>query len=301
MSAAERAAVEHCACPLCGVDQPRPTPFGEGPYRVSRCSRCRLWYLSERMPEAAMLAAYADDAYFEGGDAGYTAYQAQEESLVRTFARLLDRMAAMGATGGSVLDVGCGYGYFLKAAAGHFERRCGTDYSPRAAEIARGSAEAVWTGGVRDIPVGERFDVVVALHVVEHVYDPRAFVADLVDRTRDGGWVLLAAPDMGSFWRHLMRGSWPSFKIPEHVTFYDRSTLSALLGGHPHATEVVPVPYASAFPLGEVFAKLGVPAPRSERLRSMSLWIPRTTVAVAARVRRPAAGPGAISAEPPGT
>jgi 2-polyprenyl-3-methyl-5-hydroxy-6-metoxy-1,4-benzoquinol methylase len=246
--------VERCSCPMCGSDRAEETRFSDGPYRVARCRECRLWYLRDRLPERVMLEAYADDDYFEGGGGGYAAYDSQEQSLTATFSRLLRRLSAMGATGGSVLDVGCGYGYFLAAATGYYGRRCGTDFSPRAAEIARRSCDEVWLGGVEDIPPGEKFSVVVALHVVEHVYDPVAFVARLIDRIRDGGHLVLAAPDMGSFWRHLMGRRWPSLKLPEHVAFYDRSTLAALVRTDPRVTEVRGVPYASAFPLGEVLA-----------------------------------------------
>lgn len=41
--------------------------------------------------------------------------------------------------------------------------------------------------------------------------------------------MVVAAPDMGSWWRWLMGHHWPLFKIPEHVLYFDRKSLKALV------------------------------------------------------------------------
>jgi 2-polyprenyl-3-methyl-5-hydroxy-6-metoxy-1,4-benzoquinol methylase len=223
---------------------------------------------------------YARADYFEGGESGYDCYASQEEALRATFRRLLDAMSRRGMCGGSVLDVGCGYGYFLQEAAAYFSNRLGTDYSEGALDRARRHADAVYLGGADDVPVELQQDCIVALHVVEHVYDPRRFVAELFRRLKPGGTLLLAAPNMGSWWRHAMGRRWPSFKYPEHVAYYDRRTLQQLMA------TVVPeslqsIPYPHAFPVNLVLQKLRLP--RLDLLNGRSMWLPATTVAIAAR------------------
>jgi len=274
---------ESCACPLCGADRPVHAGYAMDGYEAVRCGACGAWYLSPRLAEAAMAAAYARDDYFEGGDSGYAAYAAQEKSLRGTFRRLLGEMRGRGIAGGSLLDVGCGYGYLLDEARPFFAQRAGTDFSPAAAERARSFGAEVWTGGVDAVPPGRVFDCVTALHVVEHVYHPHPFVAQLAERIRPGGWLVLAAPDAGSFWRRLMGRRWPSWKFPEHVMFYDRTTLERLVRALPRAAEIVPLPYPHAFPLSEVAAKLRLRAPKA--IAGRNLWLPATTVCVAARLR----------------
>ncbi|HEU4454878.1 MAG TPA: class I SAM-dependent methyltransferase [Longimicrobium sp.] len=273
---------EECPCPLCGADRPERAGYRADGFEAVRCGACGAWYLSPRLTEEAMLQAYARDDYFEGGESGYAAYAAQERSLRGTFARLLREMRGRGMTGGSLLDVGCGYGYLLEEAAGFFDVRAGTDFSPAAAEEARGRGAEVWVGGVEAVPEGRLFDCVTALHVVEHVYHPHDFVQALAGRVRPGGWLVLAAPDMGSFWRKGMGRRWPSWKFPEHVMFYDRRSLERLARGLPRVAELRPLPYPHAFPVAEVAAKLGLRAPGL--LASRNLWLPATTVAVAARL-----------------
>jgi 2-polyprenyl-3-methyl-5-hydroxy-6-metoxy-1,4-benzoquinol methylase len=273
-------ALEFPACPLCGSEERHEKVYGFAPFAVARCRRCRLWYLSPRLAEPLMRASYADDAYFEGGAAGYSSYQAQEATLRPTFRRFLGELERRGMAGGRLLEVGCAYGFFLDEARGFFTHRTGTDYSPAALEKAAGRADRLLLGGTEQIAPGELFDSIACIHVIEHIYDPVAFLRTLTRHLRPGGWLLLATPDMGSFWRPLLRYRWPFFKIPEHVTYLDRRTLAALLrrGG---LDGVQSLPYASAFSLELIGEKLGrrIPAAWKDR----QLWLPATTIAAAGR------------------
>lgn len=280
--------VETTDCPLCGTSEREPTPYGRGPLRVARCSSCRVYYLSPRLTPDRMAEFYRDDSYFEGdlpGDAGagYSSYRGQERSLRKTFARLLGELERRDLTGGGLLDVGCGYGYLLEAARKHFSRRVGTEMSAAAAEIARRTSAEIHVGGLEALPGDEEFHLVVALHVIEHVYEPVQFIDRALSRVENGGHLLLATPDMGSLWRRILGRAWPSFKYPEHVVFYDRSTLSNLLQRFPSVPDVRSIPYPHAFPLGDVLSKMGLAAPRS--LESLPIWIPGTTIALLATCR----------------
>jgi SAM-dependent methyltransferase len=273
-------ALEHPACPLCGGEERRESIYVFPPFAVARCRGCRLWYEYPRLAEPVMHASYADDAYFEGGEAGYSSYQAQETTLRPTFRRFLRELSRRGMTGGRLLEVGCAYGYFLDEAKGFFDHRTGTDYSPAALEKARGRADHLLLGGLDQIPPGELFDCAACIHVIEHIYDPVGFLRELASHLRPGGWLLLATPDMGSFWRPLMRYRWPFFKVPEHVTYFDRRTLAALLG-RAGLEGAQPLPYASAFSLELIGEKLGRAVPASWKGRQ--LWLPATTIAAAGR------------------
>ena len=227
-----------------------------------------------------MRESYADDSYFEGGEAGYSSYQAQEPTLRRTFQHFLREMARRGMTGGRLLEVGCAYGFFLDEARDYFAHRTGTDYSVSALEKARGRSDRVILGGLGELPAGERFDCAACIHVIEHIYDPVSFLKTLAGHLRPGGWLVLATPDMGSVWRLLMGRRWPFFKIPEHVTCFDRRTLAELLTRSGFEA-VQSLPYPSAFSLDLIAEKLGFRLPAA--LGRRQLWIPATTIAAAGR------------------
>jgi SAM-dependent methyltransferase len=288
-----RADLEYSACPLCGNDR-RNFPFrlsaigrirrGEHePYRVARCVECGFYYLYPRLIESAMQEVYRQPSYYEGGACGYadTSYTAQESALRATFRRLLHNLATRKLTGGNLLEIGCGYGYLLDEARSFFDRCIGTEFSPQGADIARGMGAEVFVGGIEQVPPDAKFDLVIATQVIEHVYQPLAFVKQLVSHTKPRGHIVLATPDIGGVLRKVMGRRWPSFKIPEHVLYFDFQTLSSLIG-RAGLSDVQRLPYPHAFPLGLIAAKFGLKLPPS--LGHFNVWVPATTVAAYGRV-----------------
>jgi SAM-dependent methyltransferase len=272
-------ALESPNCPLCSGDIYQTAYEGAKfePFGIKKCAHCGFFFLSPRLEESAMLAHYGQEDYFSSNAVGYVNYAEQEAALRVTFRRLLKDLAHRGSCGGSLLEIGCGHGYLLDEARPFFRRRVGTDFSKGAVSIARTKADEVHQGGVEAIVSTEVFDCIIATHVIEHVYHPHAFIQSLLQRLRPGGSLLIAAPDMGSYWRRLMGAHWPSFKLPEHILYFDRRTLTRLLveAGLQSPT---PVPYPHAFPLPLIASKIGVGLPRF--LNRFNFWLPATTVAI---------------------
>ncbi len=275
--------LDYPACPLCGSDR-RQFPFRlDEPYSVARCTECGLHYLYPRLTEPAMQEAYRQASYYEGGACGYadTSYTAQESALRATFKRLLRNVARRRLTGGDLLEVGCGYGYLLDEARSFFDQRVGTEFSPQAAEIARATGAEVFVGGIEQLPRDRKFDCVIAIQVIEHVYQPLSFVKGLASHTKTGGHIVVATPDIGGILRRTMGRRWPSFKVPEHVLYFDFSTLSSLMH-QAGLGDVRRLPYPHAFPLGLIAAKFGLTIP--PMLARFKVWVPATTVAAYGRV-----------------
>jgi len=279
------AKLEYPACPVCGSDR-REFPFRlHDPYSVVRCSTCGFYYLYPRVIEGAMQEAYRQPSYYEGGACGYadTSYTAQESSLRATFKRLLHNLADRRLTGDTLLEVGCGYGYLLDEARAYFDRRVGTEFSLDGAEIARATGAEVFVGGIEQISAERKFDTVLAVQVIEHVYQPLAFVKQLINHTLPGGHIIIATPDIGGVLRKAMGRHWPSFKVPEHVGYFDFRTLSRLME-KAGLSDVRQLPYPHAFPLGLITAKFGLNIPSA--FGRLKIWVPATTVAVYGRVSR---------------
>jgi SAM-dependent methyltransferase len=268
--------LETCACPLCSEAANEVVYRRFKPFEVVRCKKCRFLYVSPRLTERGIHQYYANPGYFEGGEAGYDSYSEQEPALRATFRRLLAEMKKRRLTGGDLLEVGCGYGFFLSEAKSYFVSRVGTDFSAGALKFARKEADEVVLGGAERIPEGRVFDVIVATQVIEHVYDPRAFVLKLKENLRPGGSLVLTTPDEGSFWHKLMKERWPSLKLPEHVLFFDYSSLSGLMR-ECGLTAVHEIPCPHAFPASLVGQKLGLKVPHF--LGRLNFWFPKTTVA----------------------
>jgi SAM-dependent methyltransferase len=269
--------LETCPCPLCGEEDSDETSYRSGDVAVVRCASCRVWYLSPRPTAESMAAVYAQGGYFEGAGTGYESYKSQARALRATFRSFVRALQRCGITGKALLEVGCGYGYLLEEAKPYFDTCVGCDFSADAIRQIT-CTDQLFVGGPAAVPEDLRFQCIIATHVIEHIHDPVPFVRDLANRLDAGGWLVLAAPHMGSIWRKFMQSRWPSFKYPEHVVFYDRATLPRLLRAA--GLEVTqPIPYPHAFPLSLVCEKVGIGSPCW--LQFINVWLPATTIAVA--------------------
>jgi SAM-dependent methyltransferase len=223
-----------------------------------------------------MSRLYEEADYYQGEGVGYDNYREQEKSLKLTFERLLANLRANGVAGGSLLELGCGFGYLLAVSHELFSKSYGTEYSNAAIENAAPHAEKIFKGGLDAVPSEMKFDCIIANQVLEHAYNPGKFISDARKYISAGGFLVLAVPDLDSPLRYLMGRHWPSFKIPEHVLYFNAASLkqAMLTAGF---TGVRQLPYPHAFPASLIARKFRVPLPAV--LQKLALWIPGTTVA----------------------
>ncbi len=274
---------EYPNCPLCQSEQREDKYVKFGLHKIVRCCLCQAYYLYPRLTEDAMRRVYLQDDYFEGGQTGYSdiSYAFQEKALRATFRRLMRSLEKRGLTGGSLLEIGCGYGFLLEEAKEFYSLRVGTEFSSRGAQIASTKADKIFEGGLEMLPLDLKFDCVIATHVIEHVYDPLEFIKSLINHTNRHGKIVLAAPDMNGLLRKFLGHRWPSFKIPEHVTYFDSTTLSAVMR-QAGLKNLNLLPYPHAFPLALIASKLHLALPAL--LGNIKVWVPATTVAISGTV-----------------
>lgn len=266
--------LEFPACPCC-ESASRKIAFSFEPTSVVRCECCGFFYLFPRLAEEAILQHYRAN-YFENESIGYESYAEQEGTLRVSFRRLMLDLEKRCLTGGTLLEVGCAYGYLLDEAKDFFSTRVGTDFSCMAVEQAADRADRVYEGGIDNLPADEKFDCIIAIHVIEHIYSPSSFAAKLKARLKPGGSLVLATPDMGSFWRLVLRSRWPFFKVPEHVGYFDKRSLSGLLRTAGFS-DVHRLPFSQSFPLRLVASKLNLNIPQA--IGQARVWLPSITIA----------------------
>ena len=100
----------------------------------------------------------------------------------------------------SVVDIGCGYGWLLD----YFDtakRVCGSDISEHAIEVARKRSPSR-EFKVADIQAGvafdNKFDLVLAINVIEHLPNPAAGIKAICDALKPGGITLVHLPTINN-------------------------------------------------------------------------------------------------------
>jgi SAM-dependent methyltransferase len=272
----ENSSLETTPCPFCGSPEYREE-IEFSPFAVVQCNQCDFFFLSPRLTSDAVTKIYQDDNYYhDDGEGGYDNYLEQELALRATYRRFLQSLKKKGLAQGVLLEIGCGFGYFLDEARSFFSQTIGTDFSSGAAQAAGQLADRVFLGGLDQVPPEVSADIIVALNVLEHTYDPVKFVQDARSKLKTGGKIILAVPNMDSFIRKLMGARWPSYKIPEHTLYFTLETLIRVMekAGLGNVTRT---PFLHAFPLSLIAGNFKIKLPTG--LRRVMIWVPTTMVA----------------------
>jgi 2-polyprenyl-3-methyl-5-hydroxy-6-metoxy-1,4-benzoquinol methylase len=136
--------------------------------------------------------------------------------------------------GKRLLEVGCGNGRLLTAIIELGFDAVGIDVSSEAiARCREKGLEAERVNVSEGIPYEGEFDVCVSVEVIEHLFDPYHFLAQISKSLKSEGLLILTAPNFGYYywqWRYL-RGESPSeIQNPLHIRFFTASYLSRIAG-----------------------------------------------------------------------
>lgn len=277
--------LEAATCPLCSHAEFKVIHDFEE-FKSVKCCKCGMAYLTPRLKESEIQSLYEANDYFEKyADNGYS-YKNQEKSLRKTFRGIINIIKKKKLAGGRLLEVGCAQGLFLQEARPYFSHLAGIDFCGEALAESKKHADEVWQGNVNTIPENvEKFDVIVAHNVIEHVYNPLLFMEELSKRLNNNGAVIIATPKYESFWFKIMGKKWQSYKVPEHVCFYTYKNLERLCL-KTGFTKTGKFFYEHYFSLDLVFSKLNITKlsiKSSEMFNLVDIIIPDVMTAIIAR------------------
>ncbi len=217
------------ACIVCGgplapaVDRPRSSYAERGIYRIDACADCGAG-TTVPQPSPEELSRCYEATY------GYSTHDLIEAEKRRRSAWLL---RWSGVSSGSVLDVGCMFGFLLDEAKALGMATHGIELSPGAAKVAAAKGHDVFTGSIEAYAEAHpalTFDAVFAQHVLEHIADPRSFLETARRLLRPGGQLVIAVPNFEARLRHLVPHAWGWYQVPVHLHHYSARALDRLLG-----------------------------------------------------------------------
>ena len=214
-------------CTLCGGNSCTPV-IQEGAWQYFRCCHCGLVFLHPQPSELFLTEHYQH-------------YLPAEAQAVESWRRLMLPVMARSALliedrfpfPGRLLDVGCGYGFFLKLMAQRGWQVEGIEISATGREYARhtlGLEVSAQPLPRIDWPAAQ-FDVITLFYVIEHLADPRAVLTEVRRLLRPGGLLLLRWPHTTPLARLLKpwAASLKLYQAPSHLFDFAPRTITRLL------------------------------------------------------------------------
>ncbi|MFC2161470.1 class I SAM-dependent methyltransferase [Acidobacteriota bacterium] len=219
-------------CNLCQSDNPKIayTKFG---LNLVRCKNCGLIYAHPRLRHDEIIKRY-NDSYFY--DEYLPIFEATRNSfdleiLKSHYSDFLSLIETYSCLEKNLIDVGCGPGFFLKAAEEWGWQTKGVEISKVAADYANKVVHVdVYNGRLEDaeLPSGS-FNVVTLLDVIEHLENPKQTLRQIHRILNKGGKIILNTPDYYSLSRNILKKDWAVLSPAEHLYNFSQKTLSQML------------------------------------------------------------------------
>jgi len=130
-----------------------------------------------------------------------------------------------------ILDVGCGTGVLVKAFVDMGHNAQGVELSKWASdfgkkrykvEIIQGNIEKL------NLPLSS-YDIITAMHVVEHLRKPQETLRYLVEHLKEGGYLVLATPNSACLTARLVKQYWRYYIPDEHLFLFSPTSLKLLV------------------------------------------------------------------------
>jgi len=233
-------------CPACDGDEREPA-FEKYGFRYVRCAECRTLFMTPRPSESLMADYYANsENYAFWSEHIFPATDAARREKIHRgrLDRVLDLCDRHDVPTGALLEVGAGYGTFgaLALASKRFNHVVAVEPTPEMAEACRAAGLDVTESRIEDIPEGTHAaDVVVSLEVIEHLFDPKVFIARCADLLKPGGLLILSGPNGDGFDIATLGPGSQAIDV-EHVNLFNPGSLEALLRANGFADIAVSTP-----------------------------------------------------------
>jgi 2-polyprenyl-3-methyl-5-hydroxy-6-metoxy-1,4-benzoquinol methylase len=206
-----------------------------GEIEVRQCRHCRHAISLPPLPDVAFLYDNRESQDYQP-DVGNPLVRWIKEIAFRRQARTM--AGQIGNPGSEALDFGCGSGQFTRILGDTLKgtRLTACDFFETPPAELEGRPYLP-TQQLEECP--ERFDLVIASHVLEHDDDAAGLLAKIVYPAKKGGTVVLEVPNVECVWGRLLGRYWDAWYLPYHRHHYSRGSLIKLLEDNGLAVESV--------------------------------------------------------------
>ncbi|MHA3788521.1 class I SAM-dependent methyltransferase [Flavobacterium hauense] len=152
-------------------------------------------------------------------------YHTVKQKALRDKIKLIDKFQPKK---GKLLDIGAGTGDFLVMAAKNGWDTIGLEPSPKAKAIAE-SKGVNFLDDLSKMP-DHSADAITMWHVLEHVPDVEAQIAELKRILKPEGVLIVAVPNFKSYDAQHYGKYWAAYDVPRHLWHFSKTSIKLLFG-----------------------------------------------------------------------
>ncbi len=212
-------------CPLCNSDSTRN--FEVKNYWIRDCDKCSHRF-TELLADANHVEKIYDDAYFNGGGAGYTDYL-QEAEILRQRGHWYSKLVSKYTEKGTVLDVGSAAGFILKGMTDTGWKGVGIEPNESMAEFGRKKLNLeIRNTSVEKFSSDEKFDIVTMIQVMAHFVHPKDIFSHVSGTLKQNGHLLIETWNRKSLSEKIFGTKWHEYSPPSVLQFFSDEGIEQL-------------------------------------------------------------------------
>ncbi|AEF99596.1 class I SAM-dependent methyltransferase [Methylomonas methanica] len=215
-------------CPLCG-DRNHREYLAWREYTLFECTQCGAVSPNVDSTKVAALNLHSSSIVEDDVKREILAtYEYRKQTFAaERLVYLRELIPGFGENSDSVLDIGCGPGYFLSYLKDKGISGRGLEVNPFCVRFCQESGLNTVDGRLEDEP-DECYSLITMFDVLEHLDQPINFFQAAYRKLRHGGYLLAYTPNLHSISTYLMGGEHNMLAVFNHLCFYDQNSLDFL-------------------------------------------------------------------------
>lgn len=199
-------------------------------YSLYQCFKCGLQFVDHKFSTDELSGFYSERYFNDNEGDGFGDYIFEKKAIEYNAKYRLKSMKSLALDAKTLIDVGCGMGFFLDVAK-NFYTVSGVEISQYASSYARNELNLNVLTGTLDqthLP-SSSFDIVTMWDVIEHIDDPMSLMKDAMRILKPNGILVFSTPNVDSFMCKLQRKAWRLYDFPYHLGCFSVRTAKHIL------------------------------------------------------------------------
>jgi len=218
-------------CPACGGTN-LTHQFEKYGFHYEQCSGCETLFVNPRPGYEDLMKIYIDSpsTRYWVTDFFLPMAEVRQEVIFKPRAAFIaERFPEI--RSGRTADIGAGFGLFLEELKNLWPDSDVVAIEPSIdmARICRKKGLAVLESTLENVEGTERFDLMTAFELFEHLHDPAPFIAKVYDLLNSGGYFFLTTLNALGFDIQLLWEDSKSIFPPNHLNFFNPGSIEVFL------------------------------------------------------------------------
>ncbi len=214
-------------CNVCHSDNTE-VKFHKNGFDIIRCNECAHEFTDFAPTANEVAQIYSDDYFFKGGN-GYADYTLEKTMLIKRGEYYANKMKPFMAHG-KLLDVGAAAGFILKGFENAGWNGIGIEPNNGMVEYAKTEVGVeVKKGTIETVELETKFDLVVMIQVIAHLYDVTSSMKRINNLLKPGGYVLIETWNKDSVSAKIFGKNWQEYSPPGTLNYFSKKTLTRLM------------------------------------------------------------------------